>query len=131
MVNEKIPEMIICEDDVNLIGNSTQNVYLNVLLNEARQVSYDILFLSWFRYNGGSVISSHLRNPWTFCQLWAYAITLEGARKLLADERVKKLYEPVDVALWSSYCRKVVKNVVAYPPLCLTVGSYSDTANLK
>ena len=131
IVSDKTPLTIICEDDVNLTANPTQAEYLNQILTETKNVPFDILFLSWFRFDGGRFVTQHTKDQWTFCQLWAYAITLEGAKKLLADEKVRNMYEPVDVALWSSCVRKRVRNLVVYPPLCLTVGESSDTANLK
>lgn len=131
IVTDQNPLTIICEDDVNLIGTGLQAEYFNQLLTEIQNSSYDILFLSWFRYDGGVFDTSHTKTQWTFCQLWAYVITLEGAKKLLADHHVRNMHEPVDVALFSACCRKTIRNLVAYPPLCLTVGSYSDTCNLR
>ena len=88
---------------------------------------FELLFLSWFRPDGGNQVTSHTRNQHTFCQLWAFLITLEGATKLLNDIRVFKMFEPVDVAYWSAHVRGTVRNLMAYPPLCLTVGARSDT----
>jgi GR25 family glycosyltransferase involved in LPS biosynthesis len=128
------PMTLICEDDVNLTASPVQSQYLNNILDELNGVSFDVLFLSWFRPNNGDnvgKVTAHMKLQWTFCQLWAYVLTKEGACKLLADSIIKNMHEPVDVALWSAHSRGAVKNLVAYPPLCLTVGSHSDTANLR
>ena len=131
IVSDQIPMTIICEDDVNLTGSVAQAQYLNQLLSEVQHVPFDILFLSWFRYDGGQYNTSHTRNQWTFCQLWSYIITLNGAKKLITDSNVRKMSEPVDVAIFSTSCQKNIKTLVAYPPLCLTIGSYSDTCNIR
>lgn len=131
MVKSNIPMAIICEDDVNLTGDSNQSQYFNTLLSELSNTNYDILFLSWFRPSGGSSVTSHTHSQWCFHQLWAYLITLDGSKKLLSDNRVKQMHVPVDVAMWESHTRNNVRNLVAFPPICLTVGEYSDTRNIR
>lgn len=131
LVADKVPMAIICEDDVNLIGDSSQAQYLNALLNEIKTTRCDFLFLSWFRPAGGSIVTQHTRKQWCFHQLWAYLVTYDGLVKALADSHVKQMHMPVDVALWDAHSRGVIRNLVAYPPLCLTVGERSDTRNIK
>jgi glycosyl transferase family 25 len=131
MIKSNIPMAIICEDDVNLTGDANQSQYFNTLLSELSNTNYDILFLSWFRPSGGSSVTSHTHSQWCFHQLWAYLITLDGSKKLLSDNRVKQMHVPVDVAMWESHTRSNVRNLVAFPPVCLTVGEYSDTRNIR
>ena len=131
IAQSQIPWAIICEDDVNLIGNETQSRYLNTLLDETASTSFDVMFLSWFRPAGGVSNSTHTRVQWCFCQLWAYLVSLQGVQKLLGDSKVRHMHEPVDVAIWESHCRGVVRNIVAYPPLTLTVGEHSDTRHIR
>jgi hypothetical protein len=131
LVSEKVPMAIICEDDVNLTGDTAQTQYLNTLLSEIKTTRCDFLFLSWFRPAGGAHATSHTRKQWCFHQLWAYLVTYDGLVKALADTRVKHMHMPVDVALWDSHSRGVIHNLVAYPPLCLTVGERSDTRNIR
>jgi GR25 family glycosyltransferase involved in LPS biosynthesis len=131
LVKEKIPMALICEDDANLLGNSVQTQYFNTLLDEFKSTSADVLFVSWFRPAGGSVATSHTHVQWCFHQLWAYLVTYQGLVKILNDVKVKKMHVPVDVALWESHSRGVVRNLVAYPPLCLTVGENSDTRHIR
>lgn len=131
LVSEKVPMAIICEDDVNLTGDATQAQYLNTLLSEIKTTRCDFLFLSWFRPAGGATVTSHTHKQWCFHQLWAYLVTYDGLVKALADTRVKQMYMPVDVALWDAHSRGVIHNLVAYPPICLTVGERSDTRNIK
>ena len=131
LVSEKVPMAIICEDDVNLTGDATQAQYLNTLLSEIKTTRCDFLFLSWFRPVGGATVTSHTHKQWCFHQLWAYLVTYDGLVKALADTRVKQMHMPVDVALWDAHSRGVIHNLVAYPPICLTVGERSDTRNIK
>lgn len=131
LIRDKTSMAIICEDDVNLTGDSTQARYLNTLLEEVKDTPFDIIFLSWFRPAGGSNITTHTHQQWCFHQLWAYLVTYEGLKKVLSDVKVKKMHVPVDVALWESHSRGVVRNLVAYPPLCLTVGEHSDTRGIR
>ena len=131
LVRDKTPMAIICEDDVNLTGDANQSSYLNTLLSEVKPVPFDIMFLSWFRPAGGNTVTAHTHQQWCFHQLWAYLVTQEGLKKILADVKVKKMHVPVDVALWDSHSRGVIRNVVAYPPLCLTVGEHSDTRGIR
>jgi GR25 family glycosyltransferase involved in LPS biosynthesis len=131
LIREKTPMAIICEDDVNLTGDTNQAKYFNTLLEEIKSSNFDILFLSWFRPNGGVNATSHTRHQWCFNQLWAYLVTYEGLLKVMNDIRVRKMHMPVDVALWDAHSRGVLKNIVAYPPLCLTVGEHSDTRNIR
>ncbi len=131
LVKNNVQIALICEDDVDLTGNSIQSQYFNTLLNESSQTPFDVMYLSWFRPDGGRHNTEHTRVQWCFCQHWAYLITLNGLKKLLADEKITNITLPVDVALWEAHCRGVVQNIVAYPPLTLTVGERSDTSDLK
>lgn len=131
LVRDKTPMAIICEDDVNLTGDANQACYFNTLLSEVETVPFDIMFLSWFRPAGGNTITTHTHQQWCFHQLWAYLVTYEGLKKILSDVKVKKIHVPVDVALWESHSRGVIRNLVAYPPLCLTVGENSDTRGIR
>lgn len=131
LIREKNPMAIICEDDVNLTGDTIQTKYLNTLLNEIKPSNFDIMFLSWFRPAGGQSATTHTRYQWCFHQLWAYLVTYDGLLKVMNDIKVRKMHMPVDVALWDAHSRGVIKNVVAYPPLCLTVGEHSDTRNIR
>ena len=131
LVKNNVQIALICEDDVDLKGNTIQSQYFNTLLIEAAQTPFDVLYLSWFRPDGGRQNTVHTRVQWCFCQHWAYVVTLNGLKKLLADEKITNIRLPVDVALWEAHCRGVVRNVVAYPPLTLTVGERSDTSNLQ
>jgi GR25 family glycosyltransferase involved in LPS biosynthesis len=127
MVRSNIPLCIICEDDADFTGERRQVDYLHVLLSEGMGVGFDCMFLSWYRPVSSSLATSaHTRRQWCFNQLWVYAITLEGARKCV--EGVREMRYPVDVALWEAHSRGVLRNLVAYPPLCLTRGEPSDTA---
>ena len=130
LIQNEIPVALICEDDVNLTGNSQQSQYLNTLLSEAKQTPFDMMYLSWFRHSGGSTNTTHTRVQWCYCQTWAYIVTLEGMKKLIADPNTQKIHLPVDVALWEAHCRGVVRNIVAYPALTLTVGERSDTRHI-
>jgi len=131
IVTSQHPLTLICEDDVNLTTSAEQCQYLNTLLLELKNVPFDCLFLSWFRpdSHGAARTSPHTKKQWTFCQLWAYIVTLEGAQKMINDPLLRNMNEPVDVALFSAANRGSLRNLVAYPPLCLTVGSRSDTAH--
>ena len=131
IIREKTPMAIICEDDVNLTGDTKQAKYFNTLLEETKPSKFDILFLSWFRPDGGVGATSHSRHQWCFHQLWAYLVTYEGLVKVMNDIKVRKMHMPVDVALWDAHSRGVIRNIVAYPPLCLTVGEHSDTHNIR
>ena len=131
LVRSNTQMAIICEDDVNLTGDSKQCQYLNTLLSEFKTTGSDLMFLSWFRPAGGNPITTYTRKQWCFNQLWGYLVTLSGLKKLLNDKRVRKMHVPVDVAIWESHSRGVVRNLVAYPPLCLTVGERSDTRNIR
>lgn len=131
IIEKNISQAIICEDDVDLTGDAVQSNYLNTLLQETRNIPHDILFLSWFRPDGSSLVTAHTKSQWTFCQLWAFLITNRGAKKLLNDSKVQKMHQPVDVAYYDAHSRKVVNNLVAYPPLCLTRGCASDTSRIK
>jgi hypothetical protein len=131
LIREKTPMAIICEDDVNLTGDTNQAKYFNTLLEEIKPSNFDILFLSWFRPDGGVRATSHTRHQWCFHQLWAYLVTYDGLVKVMNDIRVRKMHMPVDVALWDAHSRGVIRNIVAYPPLCLTVGEHSDTQNIR
>ena len=131
LVKYEIPMALICEDDVDLTGNSMQSQYLNTLLTEIKQTPFDVLYLSWFRPIGGKYNTEHTRVQWCFCQHWAYIVTLSGVKKLLADPHIERMNLPVDVAVWNAHCRGVVRNIVAYPPLTLTVGERSDTRNIR
>jgi len=119
--------LLVLEDDVAL---TTKHFgYLNMLVSEFKQSKSQLCFLSWFRTtrNMGPSVSAHLKPQWTFCQLWGYLVTKQGAEILL--KQLKTIYEPIDVALFHK--RDSVSSLVAYPPLCLTVGSHSDTENLR
>lgn len=131
VVSDKTPYTIICEDDVNLIGNQDQMAYLNTLLDEVQTTNFDVLFLSWFRPDGGRPFTKHTRSQWTFCQLWSYVITLDGAKRLLASDVIRHIRDPVDVAMWQAHSRGTIKSIVAYPPLCLTVGESSSTRRIR
>lgn len=130
IVDTQTPRALIGEDDVDLRGTAVQNHYLHTLLSEVETHPWDVLFLSWFRPDGGATVTPHTRSQWSFCQMWAYMVTLEGAKKLLADPLVQALHWPVDVALWEAHQRGHVRNLVAYPPLTLTVGAASDTRGI-
>lgn len=131
LVEDRVPMAIICEDDANLKANESESRYLNTLLDEIKTTKCDFLFLSWFRPVGGASVTSHTRSQWCFHQLWAYLVTYDGLVKALADPRVRQMHMPVDVALWDAHSRGVIRNLVAYPPICLTVGERSDTRNIK
>lgn len=131
LIREKTPMAIICEDDVNLTGDTNQAKYFNTLLEETKLSKFDILFLSWFRPNGGVGVTSHTRQQWCFNQLWAYLVTYDGLVKVMNDIKMRKMHMPVDVALWDAHSRRIIQNIVAYPPLCLTVGEHSDTRNIR
>jgi len=131
IVREKIPFTIICEDDVNLTASPAQSSYLNMLMEETKSVPFDILYLSWFRPMGGSTMTAHTKSQTSFCQLWSFLITLEGAKKLLKDPKVFAMHYPVDVAYFNAAKRGVIKSLLACPPLCLTVGENSDTRHLR
>lgn len=131
IVRDKIPLTIICEDDVNLTASPAQSSYLNMLMEETKSVPFDIMYLSWFRPMGGSTITAHTKSQTSFCQLWSFLITLEGAKKLLKDPKVFAMHYPVDVAYFNAAKRGVIKSLLACPPLCLTVGENSDTRHLR
>lgn len=122
---------IICEDDVNLVASPEQCNYLDMLLREVETRQYDALFLSWFRPRPDASLppppSAHTRMQWTFCQLWCYLVTKRGAQRMV--DCIQTMRQPVDVALDTARCLNQLSNLVAYPPLCLTVGARSDTAN--
>jgi len=131
LARETCPLALLCEDDVALTGDAAQSRYLNTLLEELRSVPFDVLFVSWFRPTGGKSLTPHTRQQWCFNQLWAYVVSREGLRKMCADPKLRKMHVPVDVALWDAHARGVLRNVVAYPPLCLTVGEHSDTRGIR
>ena len=134
VVKENWPMAIIAEDDVNFTGSLQQNAYLAQLLKEChdRKKEFDILYLSWFRpdspLNKLRTVTPHTRRQWTFCQLWAYVVTARGAQKLLNSRHMKHAQAAVDVAYFHAATNGDVNSLVAYPPLCLTVGASSDTA---
>ena len=60
-----------------------------------------------------------------------YLVTAQCVQKLLNNDRCYRMHEPVDVMLWSLHSQGKLRNVTAWPPICLTVGEHSDTSHIR
>lgn len=97
MVEENLKEVLILEDDIKFEPYFRERA--EELMNEAREIGdYDLIYFGRKRLQENEELIRESRNfvkvSYTYWTL-GYAITLEGARKLLAAEPLSKLL-PVD-----------------------------------
>jgi len=131
MVANNIEYALICEDDANITGREAATMKSS--LEELKNTRWDVAFMSWFRpYRGQPAAHSKtFKVQWTFCQLFAYIMTKRAAQKILKRREASYYAEPVDVMLHTLHQRRVLHNVVKFPPVSLPVSARSDTNGIK
>jgi glycosyl transferase family 25 len=130
IVQKKIPQAIIFEDDVNMRYIESHANRLRSALDEVKKLQLPYHFM----YVGGwgkksSNYSPTIARPHGCNTLPAYILTYEGAKLLLAHASPYRI--PVDVVISNLHDKNVLKAVAMDPPLCHMVKVVSDTNNIK
>lgn len=133
MVANKIPMMLICEDDATITGDARQVSIIQRSIDELKSTKWHLAFMSWSRphVSRAQRHSANFKRQWTFCQLFAYLITLDAAKLLVSLPESRRYNEAVDVMLHHLHVRKVLNNVVLYPPISQPVPAGSATRSIK
>lgn len=134
MVRKKWKRVLICEDDAGIYQNKTTREYLQKLQRQVRRVQYDLLMLGHHnrkpRGRNTKCIHGHIEEAPDGIGLFAYVLTLNGARKLLGT-KIKPYRVPVDHFISQCIRKKKLRVLRVRPALCFVVPVTSDTIGIK
>lgn len=133
-VKHQYKQTLILEDDATLTINPRKTQRIRNALMKLEGKSWDILLLSRNdrRMYNRSNITPGLVIPRFWCGLFCYVVSLQGARKLLQLNEVKKIGNvPVDTVLSHNGVMNRIKIIALKTNLCTYFRLGSDTRGIK
>jgi glycosyl transferase family 25 len=131
IVKQNLQTTLILEDDANI--RYTHATYKSIRdgLDEAKQlnIQWDLFYLGRSRLDIHTKYSSKLVKPKGCCGLFAYVLTLKGAKLLLEHSKPYRI--PVDVLVANLHDSNRLNAVGLEPRLCYVVPVRSDTRGIK
>jgi glycosyl transferase family 25 len=131
IVKMEIPLTLIMEDDANVRHHPSTLDTMTRALEGTKKVKpdFDLLYLGRQRSNDISRYNSLLVRPRGCCGLFAYILTLSGAKKLI--QKCDPYRVPVDVLVGQLSDQGFLHCVAVTPRMCWVVPVRSDTAGIK
>ena len=132
IVARQIPRTLILEDDANLRHIRPHAQQLRKCFDELSRlkVKWHLLYLGRGSHQGEmGRWSAMLTRPKGFCGLFAYVLTLEGARLLLSKARPYRL--PVDIYVANMHDTTEITAVAIKPRMMYVVQVHSDTVHIS
>jgi GR25 family glycosyltransferase involved in LPS biosynthesis len=133
MVENEIEHAFIVEDDVGLHFDQRMLQSINQGLAELKELEhkhkYDIVFFGHKSERRTPFTSPHFFVPTNYCGMFAYLLTLQGAKILL---RYAQPYTvPTDLYVMYLWKKHLISPLAMAPPLCFVTTLESDTRNIK
>lgn len=133
IVKHNIPVTMILEDDANIRHTKQHETQFRELFEEITRLQlndkWDLIYLGRGREVSRRVFSSKLVEPKHCCGLFAYVLSLQGAKKLLAKARPYR--KAVDVLVAEMHDSNQILALAMVPKMCYVVSVRSDTANIR
>jgi len=129
-VDQHIPLMLILEDDANIRHSLKFSQSWTRVMEEIEQhgLTWDMLYLGRGQEKHAGKVTRRVAKARGLSGLFAYALTWQGASRLLA--RCRPYLDPVDVYVARMHDAGAVKALTAYPSLCYVVPVHSDTGHI-
>jgi glycosyl transferase family 25 len=131
MIEKNMNQLLILEDDAGILASIGMIDQINVGLKELKnlKIPWHICFLGHKTERRTPFESAHLFRPTDFCGLFAYLLTLDGAKQLVKN--AKPFKHPCDIFIMHQWKQANISAVALFPPLCFVTSLESDTRNIK
>lgn len=131
MVTKQIPYALIMEDDANIRHRWDHYNRMRATLDELnmRDPAWDMLYVGTGANNPRRAIGPNLGRCRGCQGLFAYVLTLSGAKKLMRHARPYRI--PVDVLVGNLADNGTINAYCMHPRLCYVVPVRSDTAGIQ
>lgn len=131
IVKKKIPYAFICEDDADIkhdlkVSKTIQKAFAEV---KEMKLDYDLFYVGHRAHGIRKRLSPMISEPKGGYGLFAYVLTLAGAKKLIRAAFPAR--EAVDMFVSTMQNRKLIKCIALDPSLCYVVPVPSDTAMIR
>lgn len=131
MIEKNMSQLFIVEDDAGIVASTGMIEQINVALNELKSIKipWQICFLGHKTDRRTPLETAHLFRPTDFCGLFAYILTLSGAKQLFKN--AKPFRQPCDIFIMHQWKKSNISALALSPPLCFVTSLESDTRNIK
>lgn len=130
MIKNDIKISLILEDDANIRYTESTEKRLKEFFKKVKEnnINYEMIFIGRGNHNKFKTITPGISRPKTCQGLFAYILTLSGAKKLLERSHPYRL--PVDVLAERLCDNGTITAIAMDPRLCHVVPVVSDTAGI-
>jgi len=126
IVTRKLSMTLIMEDDANMEYTRVCYNKIRAGLDEAKKFQWDLLYIGRCKPDSNhKQLSSTMMRPKGYNCLFAYVLTLEGAKKLLSRARPYTI--PVDVFVANMHDSNIIDAIAVHPTVFHVVPARSDT----
>jgi glycosyl transferase family 25 len=129
IVTNKIPVTLIMEDDANVRYTESHARKLKAAFDELETIKgWHFMYVGRSNNRTKRAQTPHLKSPLGLSGLFAYVLSLEGAKVLLQSAFPFRI--PVDVLVSNAHDKGKIIAAALSPPLCYVVPVHSDTAGI-